>query len=387
MVDNLTEAFCMCSENLLFVIATHSPRLIKNILIRDEGLYRIYQVYKQGDYTNISKFSMFHSKRSDLREKFFITDQHASAYFSKSLLLVEGESELEIFQNKFLRGLYDCLNQVEVIKSMSDDVVYRVVSANKRNCNIPMLSLIDMDKVYDYNDKLKDKYFLLFKDKEKYYFQKRGEKLKDSRLNLKVLKNRIYAMSSKCEFNYLYPFYSSDTDDNYKEFIKLIKEYFEHYGIFVAKTTIEGMLITKENKSKVIEFLKVFDINKYNYIVPIYNYLQDDNSRLNFLRLIFKGKSDLILSFEQIVRKNENMDVDLKEIITKNRITKTAWITEWLQYYFCNITGLDYKNSKAYYSYQSILTNVIEKKRIMKSFSEDFPEFNHLLQLVNDTLN
>lgn len=390
MIDNLTDTFCVCSEHMAFIMATHSPRLVKNLLIKDDGQYIIYQVWKDGDYSVISKFNMFRSAKDDLREKYCITDQHASAYFARSLLLVEGESEMELFQNKYLRSLYEQLKYVEVIKGMSNDVIYRIVSPGARNCNIPIVSLIDLDKVYDYESKIKSKYFM-FNNKEKYYYFKKDDKIGTSRASLKSKRKRIFLMSQKCKFHYIYPFFATD-DENYMEFVELIKSYFKEYGIFVAKTTIEGMLITMENKEKMILFLEKCYKKNYNEVVTTYNSFTENNNKLNLLRLMFNGKSDFVLTLKQISEKNKKITEcekddkkSLESIIKHNKISKTSWINKWLNFYFCNVAGLDHNNSRAFYVFKKKIMDEKEKNRIIKTFNNDFPELYLLLKMIYNT--
>lgn len=151
------------------LLATHSARLVKNILAQEGGDNQLYQVYRRGEETRLSRFQMFR-KDTEMRERYFITDQHASAYFAKALFLVEGETELEVFRNRFLRGIFPRLSQIELIKGMSDDVVYRIVSPKNRGCHIPVTILLDLDKVYTYPEKLKKKYFHMCSAGEKLFF-------------------------------------------------------------------------------------------------------------------------------------------------------------------------------------------------------------------------
>ncbi|MBU3202213.1 retron Eco8 family effector endonuclease [Clostridium estertheticum] len=395
MIDTLTHTFCECSEHMVFIMATHSPRLVKNILVKDEGKFTIYQICKADNYSTISKFNMLRSEEDDLREKYCITDQHASAYFAKSLLLVEGESEMELFQNKYLNSLFEQLRYAEVVKGMSNDVIYRTVSPDTRNCNIPIVSLIDMDKVYVYGNKIEDKYFM-FNDKERYYFYRNGDEKNKTRANIKNKRKRIYSMAEKCKFNYVYPFFATE-DETYMEFIELIKSYFSEYGIFVARTTIEGTLITMENKDKVIDFFnKEYNRNynkNYNEIITAYNSFSENNNKLNFLRVIFNGKSDLIFNSKQIKKRNPGIEklykgsnVSLGKIIIENKISKTAWISKWLNFYFCNIAELDYSNDKSLYMFQKKILDEKEKKRIKKVFIKDFPELYNLIKMIYNTL-
>ena len=112
---------------------------------------------------------------------------------------------------------------------------------------------MDLDKVYTYPEKLKKKYFHMCRTGENYFFYKKTESRSSSRATLAARRNRIYRMAEKCRFHYIKPFYLAE-DENYQEFVSLIQEYFKEYGIFIARTTIEGMLVTAENLPLFLQF-------------------------------------------------------------------------------------------------------------------------------------
>ena len=134
--------------------------------------------------------------KEEKRERYFLTEHHANAFFARILILVEGETELELLQNPYLRQLFPVLKQAEIIKGMSDKVIYRIVDTTTRHYNVPMASLLDMDKILEWDATRKRmdwKKDYQFADKESYYY---GEK----RIETVKRRKRIDAMCKKCCF-------------------------------------------------------------------------------------------------------------------------------------------------------------------------------------------
>lgn len=380
MIDNLSEVFYECKNQVRFLMASHSARLVKDILVQDGGENQIYQIYQQGYETKISRFRMFR-RDGDVRERYFITDQHASAYFSKALLLVEGETELEVFQNRFLRAVFPQLNQIEVIKGMSDDVVYRIVSPQDRKYHIPVTILMDIDKIYTYQDKLKQKYFNMCKSGENYYFFKKDDGPAASRAVLASRRNRIYRMAEKCKFHYEPVLYSSK-DTNYWEFIQLIKSYFREYGIFVAKTTIEGLLVAEDNLEIFMEFFKEYYPDKYGRIYPFNHRLMNSCDDVPFIRLLLGGECDYGMRYKWLKENSKGMSDELKVLLAENSISKTSWVADWFRCYFCRQAGLQTHNSGNIYPFLRKMKDEKERERVRQEFMRDFPELGQLLQMV-----
>lgn len=382
MIDSLTDIFYECSNDMCFLLASHSPRLVKNVLKQDGQNHVLYHVYQDwNQVTGLSRFRIFEESDKDNRERFFITDQHASAYFAKALLLVEGETELEVFQNPYLKILFPWLGSVEVVKSMSDDVVYRITSPKNRLCHIPSVALLDLDKIYTRYENLKHKYFKLCQKNEIYRFYKKGDKKETSSGTLAARHQRIKRMAEKCRFHYHYPFYTTD-DDNYWEMIALIKSYFKQYGIFVARTTTEGMIITERTQNTFTVFLEEYFPVQYKNIqssglrsVLFYN-------RLTFLRLLVGGENDFGMTWKKIKEENKRIPPNIADCLNNNHIVKTVWVTKWLRFYFCRTAGIDYKHPWAFVRFGQWLESEENASRMKKKFLEDFPELGELLQMM-----
>lgn len=377
MVDELVNEIFACLDDIIVVIATHSPRVVKNVLIKEKGNCTVYQVYKRGYYSYLCLLRMF--SREEKREKFFLNDNHANAFFARLLILVEGETEIELLSNSYLKILFPVLKEAEIIKGMSDKVVYRIVDTTTRHYNVPMFALLDMDKILEWhigeNRMEWKKDYQYVADKEVYYYgRKRNETLS--------LRKRIIAMCNKCKFSYRLPLFGCN-DSNFEELIGLVQRYYQNYNIFPVKTTIEGTLINVENYHYIVEYLK--HIKKWNLIEKAYSMLYHKIDKVNFLRLLFSGKSDLLLKASAIVSSNTHLYNELKDALN-HPIRKTDWVSEWIKFYFSIQTNICIEHLTEA-KFLDFCENSDNLRKLRSQFYADFVEFgvflNSIIQLYN----
>lgn len=372
MIDELSDVLFECADDMVVLAATHSPRFVKNILVKEQDNCRIYQVYKRGEYSQLCLLQMF--AKEEKREKYFLTEHHANAFFAKILILVEGETELELLQNPYLRILFPVLKQAEIIKGMSDKVVYRIIDTTTRHYNVPMAALLDMDKILRWDIKNKqmmwEGYQFVAKKEKYYYGAKRNATVRR--------RKRIQAMCKKCKFSYRLPFYGSD-DSNFQELIKTIQEYYQNYQIYPVSTTIEGVLITENNYPQLIDYLKYK--KKWSFVEDACQLLYNKVDIVNFLRLLFHGKSDLLLKTGVVIKNNPGMYEDLKDALLHHAISKTAWVSEWLEYYFAQSVGIPAEKMNPKYLDKQC-AQAVERNRILKKFFMDFPELYRFMNAI-----
>lgn len=378
MIDELSDVLFECVEDITVLSATHSPRFVKNILIKEQNNCTIYQVYKRREYSHLCLLSMF--AKEEKREKFFLTEHHANAFFAKLLILVEGETELELLQNSYLRILFPVLKEAEIIKGMSDKVIYRIIDTTTRHYNVPMVALLDMDKILEWNVEKNQmtwkREYQFVSEKEKYYY---GDKR-----NITVSrKKRIQAMCNKCKFSYRLPFFSSK-DENYKELIKVIQDYYQNYNIFPVRTTIEGALINENNYTKILKYLS--HIGKWDGVEKAYQLLYNDTDRVNFLRLLFHGKSDFLLKTKVIIKENKKLYKEFKNVLEQHAIGKTDWVSEWMRYYFANIMQMP-KEKLTQKRFAEFCEEQNTKKSLREEFSRDFTELFQFIDSVTELYN
>lgn len=373
MIDELTDVLFECVEDLVVLSATHSSRFVKNILVKEQDNSAIYQVYKRGDYSRLCLLSMF--SKEEKRERYFLTEHHANAFFAKILILVEGETELELLQNPYLRQLFPVLKQAEIIKGMSDKVIYRIVDTTTRHYNVPMAALLDMDKILEWDADRKrmnwKKDYQFVKEKEKYnYGAKRNRTVKK--------RKRIEAMCEKCCFSSRMPFYSSK-DENYQDLLREIKAYYENYSIFPVETTIEGVLINEINYLQIVQYLK--QSGKWKSVEKAFDLLYNSNDQLNFLRLLFHGKSDFLLKAGQIMNRNKALYPELKHALDKCSIRKTNWVSEWLCYYFSRWTGISESDLNRR-NFEKWCSDAKHRSDLKRRFIFDFQELAEFLNMI-----
>lgn len=385
LIDRMTARILSCSSAIRFFVATHSPRMLKDILKLEQANCKVIHVSAIDGYTHATEVRLF-SHDTDERLRVFMNDQHANAYFSRYILSVEGASETEVFSNPFLQELFPFLRDVDVMEGMSDDVVQKIISPVRRNFQTRFLLLADMDKVMSRSAdnrcfELRSKYFPErgFPQEKYYYSPLRTEQC----LRLK----RIRALAKQGRFRYWLPFFSCK-DPNFYTLTELIFEYFRVRNLYIASTTIEGMLITFDNLPIFWEFCRHSDFfhSPFSELQNAFDNMPY-NDRLNFVRLLFSGKSDFILNFDEICKLNPRMDPDLKRLIETNRQKKTGgWISDWLKYYLCSAASWGGVSCESFSQFSKAAADPQHSFAIRRHFYHDFRELFCLLEIVRSQM-
>ena len=374
MIDELSDVLFECVDDMVVLAATHSPRFVKNILVKEQDNCTIYQVYKRGEYSQLCLLQMF--AKEEKRERYFLTEYHANAFWAKILILVEGETEMELLQNPYLRTLFPVLKQAEVIKGMSDKVIYRIVDTTTRHYNVPMAALLDMDKILRWDVEKKQMMWEGYRsvaENEKYYYGKK-------RMETASRRKRIQAMCDKCKFSYRFPFFGSE-DPNFKELIETVQKYYQSYQIYPVGTTIEGVLITENNYNQLVNYLVY--AGRWKFVEEAWKLLYNKVDRVNFLRLLFHGKSDLLLKKEAVIKNNTGMYKELKEPLDAHSISKTNWVSEWLQYYFSQELGV-HPARMSQKDFDKKCADMAAKSSLLKRFAMNFPELYRFINSIKD---
>ena len=372
-IDKISENIIDKSKKIQFLLATHSSRILKNILKEESDDRKVFNLRYKNKYTHCSEMKLLDEKRQIT----FIEDEHVNCYFSDMLILVEGESELELLNNKYLKILYPILKNIDIIKASSNKVIENSLLPNKRNYKTPYLIIVDMDKIIIKNKeqnkmdiKNKDGYFV-FNNKENYYYGKK-------RLETYYKRKRIEKMTEKCRFHYKLPFYSCD-DQNFYELKKCIKEYFLNYNIFVNETTLEGLLVNNENYFIFWKFYKKL-IGKQKDIKDLEEYYDNlnEHDKVNLLRLLVSGKTDYILKLSEL----DKMPKEIYNMIKKYITNKTSgWISLWIEYYLIYLLRIDNTNDEN--KCRKLNNELLRKKEQCKDgFHNDFIELSNLLKEI-----
>lgn len=387
MVDRLMENIFAVAGRVQFLISTHSPRCVKMMLEREEPDFSIYHVVLKEKYTRLAKVNKL--AEEEMRERTVITETYTNSCFARMVISIEGATELEVVKNKYLRMVFPELREPEFVTGMSNAVIQNLVSPGSRNYQVPAFSVADMDKVltkvtgcnqFKFSDIRKDKN----NDREPYWYgRKRADTL--------MVKRRIKAMCTKCNFTYQYPFYSCE-DNNFRTLLELVKSYYENYDIFLWNTTIEGALITKQNSKQFLRFMGQYlekqgvpsvIRNKISFYCQKYESMS--NIRLNYLRMIFSGKCDYLLTKKQLRKENMKICSDLLDTIGKVGKTEN-WISQWLEAYFLELAGIPETDIYPFRRFADWLEKEDHHWRVVMKFKSDFKEVYTFLYKIKMTL-
>lgn len=378
-IDELAENLTNISTKLRILISTHSARLTKNI-INSSNNVKLYNVKLIDQYTVIQSMKIFSQYSPE--SKYRVDDDHINSYFSKAIIFVEGETELELFSNPYIQMLFPKLKYVDVFKAMSQEPILNIMNPRMSQSKVPYFCLVDMDKIWEYSSKtnqfkMKNQFF---KDTEKEKFQYRNKR--ESKPYLYHQHERIDEMAKKLRIHYYRPFYSCE-DINFTTFINVIHEYLLYYNVFTLQTTVEGMLINKQTINLALNFLKQHkrgrEFNSFN------TYIEELKKcdKINVLRMVYNGKSDLLQKYSNIC---QTLPKTERDIIDQAMFGKKAsgWISEYIDGYFQNATGITEDFSVK--SFKRYLKNDAKRNVLIKDFKHNFFELYSLITKICDTI-
>ncbi|SIQ31440.1 Predicted ATP-dependent endonuclease of the OLD family, contains P-loop ATPase and TOPRIM domains [Halanaerobium kushneri] len=323
----------VCNEKLRLVLATHSPRVIKNI-IRSEIDYNLYHFNFENKYSDMKRMKPI-LKNTKSYHKITVTE--ASFYFSKAIVFLEGVTERELFTNKNILELFPKLRKVNFYHNLSDYSAARVLSPRERGYKTPHLFLVDLDKILNYSYK------------NKRFSKSKSDKFVNPLTNVNIIKKEKFLYGKKRkEFltlrnqidNELNKDYNFDLKwgkgaNNYLNLKNLIKDYCMRYNVIVAMNTLEDIIINQEN----ISFFKGWALD-YKNNLNIANKFQIDD--LTLFRLLFSGKLSNLQTLDNKKKQikkvynqsNKSVLVDYYKKINELSVNKTEWITELMDYFF-----------------------------------------------------
>lgn len=379
-LDELSDAMLDVNARLGIVISTHSPRLTKNILIGSETA-SLYNVKLEGRYSAIYKMKKF--PQYSPPSKYRVTDDHINSYFSKAILFVEGETELELFSNPYLKLLFPQLKRVDVFEAISQKPLLSIMNPRQSRSQIPYLALIDADKAVQYHP---DKNSFSFQkeyisENKKELFQYRNKHQTDPCLYFQH--KRISAMADKLCVHFYRPFWSC-RDDNYRAFVSAVHEYLLQYNVFSLETTIEGALVNRHTADFSLALLERHSINRHFIEFRRYWDGLTDTDKLNVLRLAFNGKSDLLRSWKSL---KSSLPPEQRSAIEKIMIgSKTCgWVSEFLDEFFRVFSGIPGAFSERIF--RKYLEDPEHRWGMIRLFRQYFPELYSLIRQLCDMID
>ncbi|ASZ16055.1 hypothetical protein CK938_05295 [Bacillus cereus] len=340
-IDKLIESYTLNNGKPQILLATHSQRILKNIIKKSDS-YIIYHVSYGDEYTKITKMN----KPTDSREIFKISDEEAGYFFSRGIVFIEGFTENELFSNKNIIKMFPFLEKIDFLPIDGNTVKLDIVHPNKKKINIPYLLVVDSDQIYAVDKrgrlKLPDQYKEVLnpladeniRNREKFYYGKK-------RSNTYEIRKRIEGLMENCNLQinkYWWFVYGSYLGI----FNSLVKKYCLEYNVYPVTTTIEGALVNSYNIDVFIEWLKIKNPHDAEILMRLYNFKEDIRYKTTVLRLIVNGKYEIHKTKKQFFKKNKMEDLPEEE--RKNYLTiakwnsqfeKTnGWVTDWINYVF-----------------------------------------------------
>lgn len=371
-IDEIAEFITDQNSRTRFIISTHSPRFVRDIIanVCDSFLFSVKLSRKESRFV---KMRTRYQCKPNLVSR--ISDAHIATFFSSAIIVVEGESELELLSNTYIRDLFPVLKKTEVITGMSNGPIQSVVNPDHNKIQVPCIRIVDMDKFLEHNietNKFRLKTELLG-DKKKECLRYRS---RHDQVSIFNQRKYIETLADRLRVHYYFPFYSCE-DPNHSKLMNEIKKYADYYGIFVFNTTVEGVLITNKNTVYVMDFLRKKHSSKaMNAFQEYWNSLQSLD-RINVLRLVFKGKTDLWKKAEKVIPKDKK-----RIIFDVSMPSKTSgWITEFINGYFGRFTKLD--ENLTPHSFRRFLENDLNREKILKDFKTCFPELYSLMVKIH----
>ncbi|MEC0259735.1 retron Eco8 family effector endonuclease [Paenibacillus lautus] len=362
LADELMEAYAEKSKYVNLIIATHSPRIVKNIISTVNG--SLFHVSMKGKYTDIRRMKTF----TDTRETTIITDNEASYYFSRGIIFVEGATELEVFSNKKLVNLFPVLKQIDIFSFDSNNVKLDLIHPIENNTNIPFMVVLDLDKIIKFDNGE----FIISGDKKYNPFKNEGITNKEKflygrkRYLTYTVRNRILGILNGVAFKpdddwqYI-------SDELFEELKGLIKDYTLNYGVYPVETTIEGTLINSVNKDIFLDWITNEKGHK-NSLINLLSMRPSINYQMTILRLLVRGKFDTLnrVNKEFLEKSSDRVKKDI-EIISSLSFKKTdGWVNSFLNFYF-----------------DTYLIKVPDK---IKKFKIDFPELYDIISRVEEMM-
>ena len=366
---------------------THSSNLVKEVVKRFQEQHQVLHISKQKeDSSIIVKLKSNYGKASRNFLSIF-SDNEARLFFSEFIFFVEGETEQEAFGNTKLAKHFDELNNIDIYKC-SNNIISEEINPSRTNASIPYLFLYDADKAYEFTDLSKSVTSLNLKKtsslvnfkeeriKEEIKYYKKGYS-KEYRDKCKELAN-IYQFSTE-------PILIDRTKlvcknkDRFTFFQKSIQNYLMSKRVKLITTTFEGSLICLESSDLFYAWLKSTYSVDLSALVKTSRRRSVNNEKrlIDFLRIIFNGKSDTLLSYKKVKNeKNKNKPhpymtvhaekyfLDILNQFNFSRSKTDGWVTSFINY---SVTQIENEEKISKRSFQNI-------------FNSYFPEFYGIIR-------
>ncbi len=238
--------------------STHSPNVLKQTIKRFSVENSVFHFSKEKDFTFVHKMN---SQYKDVKFVNMFDDAEARLFFSELIILVEGESELELFRNKKLSSKFPFLEASDVYSY--NGVSLKGLISSLSDSPIPYLILCDLDAlvVVDFSSKkmalsrkLIDLNRYAKKFERSYFGSKHYEVKKNVERTLAVLNGGKILFG---ENNLVFDKVEYMGDSSLEVFVGSFNEkVFRDMNVFFNSTTIEGVLINEASFRYFLKWLK-----------------------------------------------------------------------------------------------------------------------------------
>lgn len=331
-IDRLANVLFLNNEAVQTLFTTHSPRLVRN-LMRGSSSYVMYHVDLKGSYSSFRKVREITSQK---RERIRVSEHEASAFFAHGIIMVEGQTEMEVFSHPLLHRIYPELALCDLHAGVSDSVVGRLVHPLHRNTSVPFVAFADLDKIVKFNSGLRTfsikqrnivnpfsneaaitrERFFYGEKRDQYYLRKRIEGLR---------KTTFQSTS-----------HGVNQDSYFRLFKRLVADYCLHHSVVVFSSTVEGAIINEYSVSLFKEWLISTDRIKSTSVVDLLSLAENSTrAEANLLRYLFHGKTDYAQTLDECCSIEPTFESTLEHIcqLRGSKFDKTSgWISEFFDY-------------------------------------------------------
>ena len=193
-------------------------------------------------------------------------------------------------------------------------------------------------------------------------------------------------MVDKLKVHYYEPFFSCN-DYSYYDLMSTIHDYLLFYGVFTFKTTIEGALVNERTYSYALDYLRrQSKKSEFDSFLDYFNsHMKTD--QINILRLVFNGKSDLLINYGGKNGIKKQLSDEEALLLDKVMIGKktSGWVSDYIDQFFSELLPDQSEHTP------QVMKKLFEddskaKSRITSEFQYNFPELFDLFSKVEDII-
>lgn len=296
-----------------------------------------------------------------LESKTLVSIKETECYFSDYLVYLEGETELQVFNNPYILSLYPKLSKVHFYAFDGNNSRLRNAYSNILNLGIDYKVIVDIDKILKYSNQTKKIKLandeLLNPVKSNTYSKsdlfRFYRSTFDSEVDMCSVREDIESLLTNDYIPAIDKHYLEDP--NYGNLFKKISKYCEFNNFIVNRTTIEGELITLENIDKFLLFLDTLTLSKEE---------QKQHRQISLLEDIREKTARVICECNGKTETQDSAGNTNKHIVGE----KTGgWVNKWMEFYFNNF-----------------IFPLENTELMLAQFKSDFPSLSNTLQIIKN---